>query len=172
MNIFGILVLLFSLAANKSDDPSPACRITFSIDNAGVAVEGTMEVIDAEIKFDAGALDRSSITATADPSTIRTGITIRDKHLERSDYFDAAQYPAVTLRSRSFRKVRKNTFTGAFDLTIKDITRPVMITFTVAPGKHTTAYRGTFVINRLDFGLGESSNILGEEVKIALVAEG
>lgn len=163
--------LLFSLLAGRDGHRSaPACTVVFHIDNASIDVEGTLHVTTFEIKFDPDALDKSSITADADPSTIQTGITIRDKHLKRSDYFDVDEYPSVFLRSRSFQKIKKNTFAGEFNLTIKNITKPVMIVFTVMPDQASVRYHGTFEIDRLDFDLGERSLILDNNVKVVLDA--
>ena len=69
------------------------CAVKFNIHNAGLEVTGTIDSVTAEIKFDPKSLSQSTIVATADPATIRTGIAIRDKHLKRSDYFDIAHYP-------------------------------------------------------------------------------
>ncbi|HYG18546.1 MAG TPA: YceI family protein [Ohtaekwangia sp.] len=61
---------------------------------------------------------------------------------------------------------------GEFDLTIKGITRTVSIPFTVRRQNNSTLYKGSFEINRLDFGLGEKSAILDERVKIHISATG
>lgn len=169
----GIILVIVCTAMDGQDqynDLEPGYRITFSIDNASVAVEGTIGIIKAEINFLPDALDQSSIVAIADPSTINTGIPIRDKHLRRSDFFDTEHFPVITLRSRTLRKVWRNTYSGIFDLTIRNITRPVAINFTVARGQNSTRYYGTFTLNRIDFGLGEASAILEEHVEITLEA--
>jgi len=171
MKTLSIILLILSLSIPEGTDQSaPACTISFTINNAGIDVDGTINVTQAEINFHPDALDQSSIVATAAPATIQTGISIRDKHLKRNDYFDAARYPAIHLRSKSFRRIKKNAFIGEFNLTIKDITRPITITFTVSRNKNTLRYHGTFEINRLEFGLGESSAVLDENVKIVLEA--
>jgi polyisoprenoid-binding protein YceI len=66
--------------------------------------------------------------------------------------------------------VWRNVYSGVFDLTIRNITRPVTINFTVAHGQNSTRYHGTFTVNRVDFGLGEASAILDENVEITLEA--
>ena len=147
------------------------CAVKFNIRNAGLDVTGTIDSVTAEIKFDPECLSQSTIVATADPATIRTGIAIRDRHLKRSDYFDIAHYPLIQLRSIKFQYVGKNKFNGQFHLTIKNITQTVTIPFMLTQNGNATVYKGRFEINRLDYYLGEMSSILGEKVSIELKAE-
>lgn len=140
--------------------------IRFSIENAGIEVSGTIETVETKILFDPRFLSQSLIEATADPATITTGISIRDKHLKRSDYFDVNKFPVMRIVSKTFRKEGKNKFAGEFNLTIKNITKPVTVNFIRKPEGRTTRYSGTFTINRLDFNLGDQSLILNDNVRV------
>lgn len=155
-------------------NPSPVvnCSVKFSIYNAGVEVTGTLGVVTAQIKFDSDEPNANTISVTADPATIQTGITIRDKHLRRKDYLDVEKYSTINLASKSIRKVGKNKFKGVFDLTIKGITKSILIPFNITSSEDKfVTYRGEFEINRLDFNLGEESLILDEKVKISFEAK-
>lgn len=171
MKIISAFLFLF-IIENTSGAGKPApvydCQVTFQIVNAGVEVTGTLKVDRLEIKFDPEALPHSSVFAVADPATLQTGIGIRDKHLKRRDYFDVEKYPEIRLASNGFRRDGKNKFSGEFELTIKDVTRTIVIPFTVRREKQGTRYQGSFDINRLDFGLGEKSMILDEKVNITI----
>ena len=113
-----LLPFLLGINSKDSIDESPY-SILFSVKNAGFTVEGHLQLQSAEIEFDPTNLRRSYIYATADPSSIKTGIGIRDKHLRRSDYLDVGRYPDMKLRSKDFKRKGRNNFTGRFDLTIK-----------------------------------------------------
>jgi len=143
-------------------------EIKFSIRNAGLQVPGTMEIQSVEIAFNTDNLNQSFINAKANPSTIQTGISIRDKHLKRSDYFNVDKYPEIKLRSQSFKKIAKNKFIGRFTLTIKGITKTIAIPFVRTQEKNAVRYKGNFEINRLNFNLGEQSSILDENVIVSL----
>ena len=142
------------------------CAVTFEINNAGVPVTGTIEGVSGQINFDTKDMKRSRIAATAKPQTIRTGIGIRDKHLQREDYFNSNSFPEITITSNAFWKVGRNRFMGQFMLTIKGITREIRILFSVTHEEQAVVYSGQFEINRLDFALGEKSLILGDTVKV------
>lgn len=162
--LFCLLICL-----NDYGDKQPIVRsssISFSILNGGFEVAGTLKVVRAEIKFDPQNLRESYIHAFADPASIETGISVRDKHLKRSDYFDVARYPQIQLRSHSFTKTGRLSFVGKFDVTIKGVTKTIEIPFTVKREKQRITYETRFELNRLDFNLGERSVILDNIVTI------
>ncbi|MCD9018056.1 YceI family protein [Parachryseolinea silvisoli] len=168
-----IIFIVSFLLGYTADEPSvlvPAYSIRFTIQNAGIDVSGTMAVADAAIHFDPENLKTSRIVVTAQAASVRTGITIRDEHLTRRDYFDAGRYPLVRLQSRTIKKTGRNRYTGDFDLIIKSITRSVTIPFTRKQQGDTLVYQGAFTVNRLDFGLGEESLITGNIVAVTVEA--
>jgi len=173
MSMFTIIMILFLLErADPSHLVDAQCTVNFAVINAGFEVEGTLKVKNADIRFDPDNLLQASIQVTADPSSIETGIGIRDKHLRRSDYFDTNTYPEIRLQSKSFRHARKNEFVGKFDLTIKSTTKEITIPFTRKKKGNTTYYEGDFEINRLNFNIGENSLTLSESVRINVSASG
>ncbi len=142
--------------------------VNFEIKNAGITVEGNMSGLDAVIFFDEKRPEKTTMKATIDPSTVETGIGIRDNHLKRSDYFDIEKYPEIKMVSQKFEKVNGNTVEGTFDLTIKDVTKEVVIPFNIVKDKDIYRMKGIFLLNRLDYNLGEESFIMSEEVKVLI----
>ena len=165
-----LIVLVDMLQATALQSPCIECKLEFQVVNAGLALNGMLEDVVAEIQFNEKDLVNSHIVAHANPRNIRTGIAIRDKHLQRPDYFHAAKFERIKLASQSFRKIAKNRFEGMFTLTIKDVTGKVVIPFTVSHDHNATVYTAAFKINRLDYRLGEPSLILDDEVIISLTA--
>lgn len=159
---------LFLMAATPPESATPV-KLSFTTTNAGITVSGTLDG-NAEIHFNPVDLRNSSIRATASPATVRTGIDIRDKHLQKEDFFDTRQYPLMVLQSKRFRKTGHQSFAGDFDLTIKSVTRSVTLIFSRVPEKNAIRYKGHFEMNRLDFLLGEKSMVLDEVVRINLEA--
>lgn len=145
-------------------------QVRFLIKNAGITVEGHLDSLEAEVLFYPRKPSKSRIIASVAPSTIRTGIKIRDKHLTRSDYFDVAHYPAISLRSLGFTQKDQSTLLGRFELTIKNVTREITMLIHYLESDKTLRLEGICMINRLDFGLGEKSLILADDVEVRLVA--
>jgi polyisoprenoid-binding protein YceI len=155
----------FSLSAQtiKSENP-----IQFKIKNAGITVDGTIPDWMVEVDFDAKKLEQSSIRGSANPANIQTGIQLRDRHLQGREYFHIQKYPEINLQSKSFKASGKNAFIGIFELQIRDVKKEVEISFTVTQTGKQRKYKGEFVIDRLDFGLGEKSLVLSDEVRVLI----
>ncbi|MDO7885668.1 YceI family protein [Hymenobacter cheonanensis] len=139
--------------------------IHFQIVNAGLTVDGSLTGLTATGQFDPAHLEQASVRASVPVGTIQTGIVLRDKHLQKPDYFDAEKYPTITMQSIAFRKTGGEQYEGTFTLTMKGISHEVKLPFTVSP---THELQGQFRINRLDYNLGKSSLILANEVLITV----
>ncbi|MGI4835214.1 MAG: YceI family protein [Janthinobacterium lividum] len=170
-----LLILTYLLGwlgcSQASQQPAePAVR--FEIVNAGFTVRGTLGGLAATGQFDPARLALAHLQATVPVSTIQTGISLRDKHLQKPDYLDAARFPVINMQSTAFRKLAGGQYEGTFALTIKGITHEVRVPFTVpAAGQ----LQGSFHLNRLDYGIGKSSLVLANDVLVSLnvlLAEG
>ena len=167
------MILILSIACLMhlvpvQPDISEKVIVQFKIANAGFDVKGSLDIVKAEIKFDPRNLKESHIHAVADPASIQTGISVRDKHLRRSDYFDVSRYPQIILKSTGITKNGRLNYIGEFDLTIKGITKSITILFTLKQQNDLSTYNATFEVNRLDFELGESSTLLDNTVTISV----
>lgn len=60
-------------------------------------------------------------------ASIETKTDMRDNHLRSPDFLDVERYPKLTFRSTDVRPTGGATFKLAGDLTIKDITKPVVL---------------------------------------------
>jgi len=146
-------------------------QVTFFIKNAGITVEGSLEGLEAEVEFHPRKTAKNRIIASLDPSTIQTGIKIRDKHLKRADYFDVEQYPKITLVSTGFSKANEGKLIGTFILTIKGIEKELEIPIAYTNSSDKLTLSGIFTLNRLHFDLGDNSIILSDDVEVQLNAQ-
>ena len=67
---------------------------------------------------------QSKVEATVDIASVTTGDDTRDAHLKSADFFDAEQYPTMTLVSTGIDQDGSDYVLHA-DLTIKGVTKPV-----------------------------------------------
>src|SRR5579884_2390972 len=124
-------------------------------------------------------ITKSSVNATMDIASITTGNDSRDNDLRSPNYFDAAQFPTMTFKSKSISKAGDNKLKVVGDLTIKGVTKEVTLDVDgpSAPVKMGPNQRrglsATTSINRKDFGVGAKtpSAMVGEEIKIEIDAE-
>jgi polyisoprenoid-binding protein YceI len=167
-----VLILIFIIvSAFVQVNPVTKSSIQFQIKNLGINTGGSIGGLQANIQLNPAQLNTSLIEATVATNTINTDNDKRDEHLRGEDYFNIAKYPAITLKSVSIKSKGGNKYVGKFNLTVKDKTKQLDIPFTYTDAGTTASLNGTFKINRLDFGVGSSSMVLGNEVTVIIAAE-
>jgi len=143
--------------------------VKFSLKNAGLRVNGTFQKLSAVVAFDPEHPETAKIEASVDVQSISTGIALRDKHLKKEEFFHVDKFPLIHLRLVKLEKDGAQ-WKGSFELTLKGTKQTVSIPITfVAIGNRATL-SGHFVINRLDYKVGENSWTMGDDVTIDLNA--
>jgi polyisoprenoid-binding protein YceI len=145
--------------------------ITFQIKNLGINTGGSLGGLQTTIQFNPANLPASSIEATVDVNTINTSNDMRDNHLREDTYFDVANFPKITMKSVSFKHKSGNNYTGVFNLTMKGHTKPVEVAFTYTETAASRSFKGSFKLDRTDFGVGEKSMIMASDVTVNLEVE-
>lgn len=168
--VLSLLVILWPfLMFSQTKWAVTATQVDFFIFNAGIEVDGTLGGFTGDIQFSPGSLSDSEITASLKPSTNRTGIDARDNSLQGEEYFLIAAHPTISMTSASFRRTGSK-YLGVFKLTIKGATKRIEMPFTFEESNGQATFSGSFTIDRLEFGVGESSWFLSNEVRIELTA--
>lgn len=134
--------------------------IGFRVRHLGISfVNGVFEDYDATLQFDPNDLSTLEATATIRVASINTGIERRDNHLRSSDFFDAETYPELRFVSKKVRNLQGNKFQLIGDLTIKDVTKEVVLeveflgTAQGMQGETRAAFTARGTIDRFDYNL-------------------
>jgi len=127
---------------------------------------------------------KSTVEITIEAASVNTREPQRDEHLRSADFFDVANHPTLTFRSKRVEALGGENFKLSGDLTIRGVTK--VVTFDVegptAPvkdpwGNIRAGVTASAKINRKDFGvafnaLTETGGlVVGDEVKITVEAE-
>jgi polyisoprenoid-binding protein YceI len=165
------LILAFFLitiisSAQNTEWTVTSSSVKFKIKNAGFTVDGDFGGLETKIHFDAAKSYSNSIESSIDAKTINTDNGSRDKHLKKEEYFSAEKFPRISLNASTFSKQPDGSFKGYFKLTIKNITKDVVIPFTFEENSNAAIIKGSFAINRRDFGVGGSSIILSDNATV------
>ena len=138
----GTLMSLSSASASPGDDdrnPATAEVKTYSIDAAhssvsfkvrhlGLAnVTGSFRSYEVDLAMDPDDLSTLRTEAVIQVESIDTGIDKRDDHLRSADFFEAASYPTIKFVSKEVRNIDGSEFELVGDLTIRDVTREVVL---------------------------------------------
>jgi polyisoprenoid-binding protein YceI len=85
---------------------------------------------------------------------------MRDNHLRKEEYFDVKNFPYIRFVSTKITTSSKSGTLFLFgNLTIKNVTREISFPFTAVTQQGGYLFTGEFRINRIDFGVGESSAV-------------
>ncbi|MBC8151361.1 MAG: YceI family protein [Bacteroidetes bacterium] len=167
--LLGIITLFISLPTEAQPTwKTTKSAVTFTIRNAGFNVDGSFSGFAGNLAFDPAAPDKAQLIATVETATLNTDNSLRDGHLKKPDYFDAAAHPRITLKSVQIAKKGANEYVGTFNLTLKGVTRPVQVPFTFVRNGTAGTFAGSFTINRVDYGVGKKSFLLSNDVTITL----
>lgn len=168
-----LAILLFGLLYRVSFEPAAENKpvVTFQIKNAGLAVNGSFADLQTSLRFNPQRLDESKLEASVAVGTVRTGVKLRDGHLQKEGYFDAGQYPRIRMVSKRLEQAGDNAYRGVFDLTIRDVTREVTVPFTCEVKGGTGRFAGSFALDRRHFGVGGNSLLMGDEVVVRIDLE-
>jgi polyisoprenoid-binding protein YceI len=163
-----IIAVLYSLRAQGqryifTDKES---SVKFTIANhliTNTTVNGSFTGLKGIAVFDPGTVEKSSVEASVDVNTISTGISLRNHDLKQEKYFYAEKFPVINIRSARIEKTGQNgnyILNGV--LTIKGITKTVIIPFTASPEGNGYRFRSRFKLNRLDYDVGKTGKIDNE----------
>jgi polyisoprenoid-binding protein YceI len=143
--------------------------ITFKIKNAGLTIDGSFRGLNADIRFDPLKPQEANITASISSESLNTDNDMRDNHLCKADYFDVEKYPKITMQSTRITKTGPVNFNGSFKLTMKGVSKEVNLPFNFINLPDKKQLKGTFSINRRDFGIGGNSISLADSVTISVL---
>lgn len=166
-----LIVILFFVITAFAQVKVTKAKITFQIKNLGINTNGFFGNMQANIQFDPTALATSTIEATTDVNSINTDNDTRDEHLRSDEFFDAAKYPKITMKSVSFKHKSGNNYSGQFNVTMKNHTKAFEIPFTYIATGNGATFKGSFKLNRLDFGVGDKSLVLSNDVTVSIEVE-
>jgi polyisoprenoid-binding protein YceI len=167
---------------------------TYSIDTSHSSVEfvgrhlGLAKVRGRFTKFDgtiqiADLPEESSVEVDIDVASVESADARRDEHLRSPDFFHVDEHPSMVFKSTSVTPVADGTWDVAGDLTIRGVTRPVVLHAEFEGGENSPfgdqriGFSATTDVNREDWDLGwnvvlESGGLLvGKKIKIDLNVE-
>jgi polyisoprenoid-binding protein YceI len=154
--------------------------VAFSVRHFVSKVPGSFTKFAGTITVDRANLENSSVQATIDIGSISTANDKREAHLKTPDFFDVAKFPSMTFKSKAWKKTGDDTFDVTGDLTIKDVTKEVVLKVHLlgfGPGMQGAMLLGweaTTTLNRTDFGVNGPAmlgKMLGDEVAVTIGVE-
>jgi polyisoprenoid-binding protein YceI len=122
-------------------------------------VRGQFTKFDGVIEFDIDHPANTSANISIDAASLNTGVADRDNHLRSADFLEVEKYPTLNFVSRRVEVTGADSAKLIGDLTIKDITREVVLNvefagLAVSPyGATQVGFNASTKINRKDWNL-------------------
>lgn len=133
---------------------------------------------DGTIVYDSENVSASSVQVTLPLSGLNSFVADFDAHLRSGDFFDAEKFPAATFKSTKVESAGKGKLKVTGNLTIKDVTKPVVLDVTLnKAGEQPMAKRAaigfdaTATVSRTAFGVGKYVPNVSDEVKLRITTE-
>jgi polyisoprenoid-binding protein YceI len=170
--VLSLIVFTGNLAMAQYKPVDNGSSIQFTIKNFGINTGGSFSGLQGNIKFDINHLADASFNISIDANTINTGNDMRDDHLREDTYFDVKNYQRILFVSTKVFPSNKEGVLFIFGkLTIKNQTKDISFPFTATPTGNGYLFKGTFDINRKDFGIGGTSTISDNlEVQLSILS--
>ncbi|HKC68707.1 MAG TPA: YceI family protein [Bacteroidia bacterium] len=166
-NIFNKIVVVLLIGGLLSFTSSPMWKLSkgHTISFSGKGVDGVFKKMEAEINFDEKNLTASKFIIKIDVNSINTGNALQNKHAIGADWFDAAKYPLIKFTTSSIEKSASG-YLAKGKMEVKNKSKEVSVPFTFTSNGLTGKFTANFTIKRSDYGVGESSGDVDDEIKI------
>lgn len=129
-------------------------RLAFTVNWSGQPFTGVFRTWKADIDFDPADLSHSHANITIDIGSETSGDANTDDGVLGAQGFAASQFPTATFRTTAFTHKTGNRYVAAGQLSIKGVSRPIALPFTLALSGNTAHVMGKAQAIRTDFGVG------------------
>lgn len=137
---------------------------------------GRFNDVNGTVSFDAANPQSSTMEVEIKTDSVDTHNDKRNGHLKSPDFFNAAKFPTMSFKSKTFAKSGESAFDVTGDLTMHGVTKPLTVKLEKTgagstPMGERIGFETTFTVKRSDFGITFMPDGLGEEVRVTVSLE-
>ncbi|MFZ2997995.1 MAG: YceI family protein [Sphingobium sp.] len=146
----------------------PGGKIGFAVGNDGDTISGSFSRWTADIVMDPDHPDSATITVSIDMTSASVGDAYKDGMLPGDEFFGVAAHPTATFKATGAQQTAPGRYRADGTLTLKGISKPQRISFTLSGTGKTRSISGTARVTRALFGVGngDSSTSLAPSVAV------
>lgn len=150
----------------------------FSISHLGFStMQGRFDKTSGSVTLDRAA-KTGSVEVSIETASVSTGFAKRDEHLRGPDFFNAAEFPAISFKSTALHFKGDAPASVDGNLTISGISKPVTLKIDAfncgtnpMSKKDTCGAAASTQIKRSDFGVKYGLPAVGDDVKLVFEIE-
>ncbi len=166
--VCGLMISLSSYA--ESWKLTANSQVGFYIDSMGMSiVKGQFKRVQSSLNFDVQAPQKASTEFVMDVNSLSIDKSSLKNMIFGEDLFYVAKYPSVSFKSTSFKTLPNNKYQILGNLTLRNVTKPVIFNATIKPSISNSQlldFNSTTTIKRSDFGMRKAVGGVGEKVNI------
>lgn len=133
---------------------------------------------EVELDLDADQPENSTLDVVINARAVDSRVEEFNEHLNGEQFFDTENHPTITFKSTNIEHVTGHQFKVSGDLTIKDVTKPVVLDATInKAAEHpmrkvpTLGISASGKVLRSDWGLSRAVPYVSDEVTIDIDVE-
>ena len=151
--------------------------VGFTISHFFTKVPGYFGKLKGTIVVDRDHLENTTTEAVIEVASITTNTRMRDDDLRSTNFFAAAQFPAMTFKSKTWKSTGGETYDVTGVLTMKSVAKEVVLkvmSLGFGPGMKGAAISGweaSVTLDRRDFGIAADQGMIGNSVDVVIHIE-
>ena len=146
-------------------------HLKFTAKQQGNEFTGEFNDFETVIKFDPDNLSTASVTATIDIGSISAGDKDRDGALPGKEWFFVKKFPKAVFQSTDFSKTGDDSYEAAGTLSIKGVSQPLTLPFSLTITDGIADMNGQVMIDRTLWEIGSGAWSTDEWVSTAVVID-
>jgi polyisoprenoid-binding protein YceI len=166
------LSLAFAVTAQAGPRQADASAGTleFTATQADAKFTGAFRRFKVVLDFDPAQPAQGKLDVSVETASLDTQDGERDEILRGPEFFSTPQHAQARYHATRFERVGSGWRANG-ELTIRGVTKPVPVTFTLVPTGAATVMKGSASLKRLEFGLGQgewaSTEWVGDAVDVS-----
>ncbi|QGP80040.1 YceI family protein [Sphingobium sp. CAP-1] len=146
----------------------PGGRIGFAVGNDGETISGSFARWTAAIVMDPNHPDSADIRVTIDMASASVGDAYKDGMLPGDEFLGVAAHPTATFIAKGAEATGPNAYRTRGTLTLKGVSKPQTIRFSLSGKDATRTVSGSATIARAAFDVGNGDSSGGLTPQVAL----
>jgi len=146
-------------------------HLKFTAKQQGTEFTGQFETFETDIVFDPANLETASIKAVIDIKSVAAGSKDRDGALPGRDWFFVKKFPDAVFESTEFSKTGDDSYEAAGTLSIKGVSQPLTLPFTLTITDGIADMNGQVTLDRTQWDVGSGAWSTDEWVSTAVVLD-
>jgi polyisoprenoid-binding protein YceI len=142
----------------------------------GLIVRGRFMDVRGTIHVPATDDDTAAVTVEVGAGSLRTGVSLRDRHLRGPLFLDAARHPTITFRGGDVMRLPTHVAVPG-SLTIRGVTRTEELRCSIDAGANGGDLAADVTLSRRAYGIGRPTGlrrldplfvVIGDDVRISI----